>query len=178
IGTDVSGLAAIPNSAPNGAGVVRIDGGASDNLIGGSAPGAGNLISGNNNTLFSPGDISHWGDGIGISGVGTDRNKVQGNMIGADQTGNVALPNSWHGDGVIIRAGARYNVIGTDGDGVNDGSEGNIISGNLSDGIDIVDIGTEYNVVAGNIIGLGLDGSTPLGNVDGVAIWAGATANR
>jgi hypothetical protein len=177
IGTDVSGLAAVPNSAPNGLGVVRIYGGASDNLIGGSAPGAGNLISGNNITKLT-GDISHTGDGIGITGVGTDRNKVQGNLIGTDRTGNVALPNGWHGSGVFIRGGAQCNVIGTNGDGVNDGSEGNIISGNLSDGIDIADIGTDYNVVAGNIIGLGLDGSTPLGNGYGVAIWAGVTANR
>src|SRR5262249_50709141 len=69
IGTDVNGLAAVPNAGPfEGAGV-RIDGGASDNLIGGSAPGAGNLISGNGgHPLFT--DITHSGVGLGISGVG------------------------------------------------------------------------------------------------------------
>src|SRR5262249_4859671 len=80
--------------------------------------------------------------------------------------------------GIYITNGARCNVIGTDGDGVNDGSEGNIISGNLRDGIDIGGIGTDYNVVAGNIFGLGQDGSTPLGNKAGAGILAGATNNR
>jgi parallel beta-helix repeat protein len=167
IGTDVNGLAAVPNVS-NYFGVVRILGGASDNLIGGSAPGAGNLISGNNSPQ------AHTGDGIGIIGYGTDRNKVQGNLIGTDRTGNGALPNS--GAGIITAGGARCNVIGTDGDGVNDGSEGNIISGNLNGGILIT--GSDWNVVAGNIIGLGQDGSTPLGNGYGVGIVSGATGNR
>ena len=49
------------------------------NTIGGAAPGAGNLVSGNN------------GDGISIETVG---NLVQGNRVGTDVAGSAALPNS------------------------------------------------------------------------------------
>jgi hypothetical protein len=165
IGTDVSGLAAVPNSAVNGRGVVRIEGGASDNLVGGSADGAGNVISGNSNTLS-----------VEITGIGSDRNKVQGNLIGTDRTGNAPLPNQ--PVGVVVSGGARWNVIGTDGDGVNDATEGNVISGNQRYGVIIGDPGSDYNVVAGNIIGLGKDGSTVISNGTGVIIFNGATGNR
>ena len=48
---------------------------------------------------------------------------------------------------------ATENLIGTNGDGVNDTAERNDISGNTSWGIEISDPGTDNNVVAGNLIG-------------------------
>jgi Tol biopolymer transport system component len=174
IGTDVSGLAAIPNCAGNTQGVVSIDGGASDNVIGGSAPGAGNLISGNGNLALFPAG-TRFGDGVGINGVGTDRNKVQGNLVGTDRTGNALLSNTH--SGVRIGNGARFNVIGTDGDGMNDAAEGNVLSGSLN-GHGVAIANSDFNVVAGNIIGLGKDGSTVLGILNGVVIMQQATGNR
>src|SRR5262249_50756665 len=52
IGTDVTGMAALPNTGPGNSYVGAGDGilirnGAFNNTIGGTAPGAGNLISGN-----------------------------------------------------------------------------------------------------------------------------------
>jgi hypothetical protein len=173
IGTDVSGMVAIPNAAQNGAGVVRIEGKASYNLVGGSAPGAGNLISGNYATQFSDFDLDHAGDGVGMSGFGTDHNRVQGNWIGTDRTGNADLRN--RNFGVRILSSARYNVIGTDGDGVGDATEGNVIVG--GSGVGIAGIFTDDNVVAGNFVGLGADGETVIGCVEGVAVWGLATGN-
>ena len=64
------------------AGVI-IFGGATNNIIGGTAAGAGNVISG------------FWGYGVYISDAGTSGNLVQGNIIGADPTGTNALGNGY-----------------------------------------------------------------------------------
>ena len=68
----------------------------------------GNVISGN-----------AW-SGIMINHAGTDHNVVAGNLIGTDVTGTAALGNS---HGVVIEGGAQSNRVGTDGDGLADGSE-------------------------------------------------------
>ena len=51
---------------------------------------------------------------------------------------------------------------------------GNVISGNAGDGIEISVAGTTGTIVRGNTIGLGLDGSTLLGNDSNGIIIAGA----
>jgi titin len=101
------------------------------------------------------------GDGIDILGAGASGNRIQGDYIGTDLTGQSAVPNS---RGVLIASGANHNFIGTDGDGKGDAQEGNVISGNLHQGIDITGDGTDYNVVAGNYIGVAVDGTSALGN--------------
>ena len=93
-----------------------------------------------------------------ISGSGTDYNRVQGNFIGVDQSGNVALGNGAFG--VRILSGAQFNVIGVDS--TNNVADGNVISGNANGGVAITS--SNDNVVAGNLIGLGADGSTTVGN--------------
>jgi len=126
---------------------------ASDNVIGGTNPGAGNVIS--NNGLQ------------GIVIVGGVRNRVQGNSIGTDVTGTIALGNA--GDGVLITNGASDNIIGGTSDGVR-----NIISANKKHGVEIFggDRGNApHNLVAGNFIGTDVTGTKPLGNTsDGVAV--------
>ena len=66
------------------------------NTIGGTAPGEGNVISGNTDY------------GVDISGAGTDSNSVVGNYIGTDAAGTADLGNAT--DGVAIRNGAQSNT--------------------------------------------------------------------
>ena len=79
IGLDPTGTFAITGDT---GGILIYD--IADTLIGGSVPGAGNLISGNG------------GDGIEV--YGASGTIIQGNYIGTDVTGTVAIPNSgdWH----------------------------------------------------------------------------------
>jgi RHS repeat-associated protein len=105
---------------------------ATNNLIGGASAGARNIISGNNDT------------GVEF-GYGPSNNVVQGNFIGTDVTGTQALGNI--NDGVLI-GGAAGTLIG----GTNSG-EGNVISANGGNGVD-VQSGATGTVIQGNTIGL------------------------
>jgi hypothetical protein len=165
IGTDLSGAKALANVGDG----VLIDASASSNTIGGSASGALNLISGNSQL------------GVQISDSGTNSNVVQGNYIGTDITGKVALGNAT--GGVLLNNKASSNLIGTNGDGVNDTAEGNIISGNGSVGVLLTDSGTNSNIIAGNYIGTDVTSKAALGNGTsnaqaGIAIFAGAQSTR
>jgi titin len=166
IGTDAAGTAPLGNS-PDG---VRLQGGASNNTIGTDADevadaAEGNLISGNVQS------------GVVLNSAGTTGNVVAGNRIGTNVTGTAAVPNQQHG--VLIVGGASSNRIGTDGDGVNDTAERNVISGNVGNGVLLTGAGTANNVVAGNFIGTDVTGTAALGNLaNGVIIIFGASANR
>jgi len=152
IGTDVNGTADLGNT---GNGVVIYN--ASNNTIGGTAAGAGNVISGNDAA------------GVVISslfGGGGSGNVVQGNLIGTDASGNSDLGNSQ--DGVLI-LGILNNTIG----GSAPGGAGNLISGNGGDGVEIS--ASNGNTVQGNYIGTNAAGSSSLGN-DGDGVRIG-TAN-
>jgi len=114
-------------------------------------------------------------------------NWVAGNYIGTDATGtldrgNGNNPGSTAGtfgqNGVQIRGGGQFNVIGTDGDGTADASERNIISGNEFVGVMIIGLGSDHNRVAGNFIGTDANGTVALGNTgNGVRIREGAKSN-
>ena len=163
IGVDIVGIRSRGNGLPNGHGI-RIDSGATNNLIGRANGGEGNTISGNHNC------------GIYLSGSGTHENHVENNYIGANVYGSSSIPN---GTGVAIRKGAHGNIIG--------GrilAEGNLISGNRADifpfgcGVLISDGGTAENVVSGNYIGTDITGTRALRNgSSGVIIANGASHN-
>jgi len=155
IGTDVSGTAPLGNLHCG----VRIAEGAQSNIIGGSTEGERNIISGNDN------------HGVLIGNSGTNSNVVSGNYIGTDVSGTADLGNS--GRGVFVTDGAQSNTIG----GTTDG-ERNVISGNDEDGVNILEPGTNHNVVSGNYIGTDASGTADLGNSRiGVWIWDGAQSN-
>jgi len=123
----------------------------SNTLIGGAAPGAGNVISGNN---F---------DGILIGSFTTTGTTVQGNRIGTSANGISKIPNG--GDGIHIDLG-NNNVIGGSAPGA-----GNLISGNgkVSSGLGRgsgISVGSLNNVIQGNLIGTDATGTGPLGNLD------------
>src|SRR5207247_643036 len=108
------------------------------NTIGAAVAGVSNVISGN-------------AIGVQIDSAGTNGNVVIGNFIGPDVTGTApvqvfGIPQGNYNGGLEILAGAQNNRIGTDGDGVNDTLERNIISGNGNTGLDIEGVGTKFNV--------------------------------
>ncbi|MEP6946149.1 MAG: NosD domain-containing protein, partial [Acidobacteriota bacterium] len=140
IGTDVTGAAAVGNSS----GGVRLRHGATNNLIGGTSVAARNIISGNTA-----------GHGISIEDPEAFANLIQGNFIGTDVTGNIALGNSPLG--VEIANGAANNTIGGGALGA-----GNVISSSADIGIGIYQ--TSNCLIQHNLIGTNAGGTGTLGN--------------
>jgi hypothetical protein len=146
IGTDAAGTADLGNSNDG----IDLNGTCSNNTIGGSAAGARNIISGNNDS------------GIRLRST-AGNNSIVGNQIGTNLTGTTAIGNSWHG--VILENSAASNTIGG-----TTTAHGNVISGNGQDGIRVLDNSNNTTILS-NIIGLGADGATDLGNGnDGVEL--------
>jgi titin len=141
IGTDATGTAAVANGG-NG---IEISG-APNNRIGGTCPGARNILSGN--TLL----------GVFVRGDGASGNVIEGNYIGTDVSGTVAVANE--NDGVQISDGAQNNTLGgTDADARN------VISGNALGDVWLRNAGTSGNVVEGNYIGTDASGLGTVGNL-------------
>jgi len=115
-------------------------------------------------------------DAIDIYGTGTDGNVVAGNFIGTDVNGTQPLGIA--GDGVFLAESASSNWIGVNplgGPAIQD--EGNVISGNGYDGVQLDD-SADSNVIAGNKIGTDVSGTVALGNsFNGVGVNAGCYGN-
>ncbi len=102
---------------------------------------------------------------------------IAGNLIGTNAAGTNALANN--SVGVIVQIGAQNTRIGTDGDGVSDTEERNVISGNGNDGIRVRGSDTDNTVIAGNFIGTDISGTVDLGNGDrGILVHNGASNTR
>ena len=151
IGSDITGTLAVPN----GYGIFFAQAGG--DTVGGTASGAGNVISGNAS------------DGIYLGRAGSTGIVIEGNLIGTDVGGTKSLPNDI---GVLVNLGAHNNTIG----GTTSGA-GNVISGNTADGVEISDGNTSGNLVSGNEIGADLTGTIAISNGTGVEIDTGATGN-
>jgi parallel beta-helix repeat protein len=146
IGTDATGTAALGNGNDG----VFIAG-APNNTIGGTTPGAGNVISGNGWT------------GIRLEGATASGNIVEGNHVGTDASGDPPLGNKY--DGIYINE-APANTIG----GTTAGA-GNLISGNGQVGVQLEGGGASANVLEGNLIGTNVTGLAALPNgADGVFV--------
>lgn len=137
----------------------------SGDTIGGTFPGAGNVIGG----------VS--GDGMEIddSGApsGTNNYQIQGNFFGTDPTGTLNFGNAI---GILL-----------EGNAVTQGVANNTVSGNVIDnqslvGVEIFGVAAKDNVVEGNLIGVNPSGTNPAGtlargNEVGVKIAGGAFDN-
>ena len=155
IGTTKDGAGSIGNGTSG----VIIQNSARANTIGGTATGAGNVISGNTAA------------GILITSAGASGNLVLGNLIGTSKSGAASLGNGT--SGVIIQSSATANTIGGAATGA-----ANVISGNTAEGVYLTGNGTSGNVVLGNLIGTSSTGAAALGNGDnGVLLNLLATAN-
>lgn len=129
------------NSQDNGIEVI----GSPNNIIGGNTAGARNIISANE--LY----------GLYISGAGSTGNSIKGNYIGIDKNGTSFITGSGQDKGVWITSSAGSNTIGG-----SDPGEGNVISGNSSNGIEINSTAVGGNSVMGNIIGPQANGTSYL----------------
>jgi titin len=136
VGTDVTGTVDLGNASRG----INLANGASNNTVGGTAPGARNIVSGNTNGVHLKPD--------------TIGNVVAGNFVGTDITGTVAIGNS--AAGVEIETGSN-NTIG----GAVPGSR-NLISASGQMGVLLEN--TSGNSVLGNYIGTDVSGSVDLGN--------------
>ena len=116
------------------------------------------------------------GAGVLISGNRAFNNQLVGNYLGTNLAGTVSAGNG--GQGVWITNGANTNIVGTNGDSVNDVAERNIISGNSANGVFVDGTGTDYNVIAGNFIGTDAVGSSTVPNRGSGVRVSGVTNTR
>jgi len=157
IGTDPTGMTAQGSSG------ITIDS-SSNNTIGGTAPGAGNLISGH----------------LGIRLQSGDGTVIQGNLIGTDVTGTRVPPNTFgvpssNITGIEILAGDNTLIGGT-----TPGAR-NVISGNQVG----IAIGADYFhplpiasvTIQGNFIGTDITGTQPIPNENGIGIGSAQGSN-
>jgi uncharacterized repeat protein (TIGR01451 family)/CSLREA domain-containing protein len=145
LGVDVSGTV---GDGTDGTGIFLKSG--EDTFIGGDYPEDRNVIAG------------HGGEGGAGIWIYTSFTTVEGNYIGTDRNGAVAIPNTY---GVII-TGGEQNIIGCkdlDGD--------NVISGNTNIGVSIGN--GAGNSVVGNFIGTDKTGQLPIPNRTGIAVSHG-----
>ena len=133
IGLDISGTTALGNET----GILIKSGW--DNIIGGTRPGEQNVISGNSGTGI---DLDNVQDFL-----------IQGNFIGTDALGVKAVPNG---------LGVRFFENIPDSTKNESTLVGNLISGNLGDGIEINGLG--QHSITGNFIGTAKDGMSALPN--------------
>jgi titin len=147
IGTNAAGTDSIPNTYG-----VLFDDGSCYNIVGTTNVGERNIISGNT------------GYGVFIYNYGTHDNIVEGNYIGTDVTGTLAVPNA---NGIVVDGAPSYHYI-----------RHNVISGNTQEGIVIHITGSDHHVITNNFIGTDWTGVNPLGNgTDGVRIGEGPINN-
>jgi titin len=151
LGTDVSGSTVVGGGGTDTVGIAIFDS-ASSAVIGGTTPAARNLIAG-------------FGGGIveGYNNSAAGNSLVEGNYIGTDATGTIALGNQvgiFLGDSLDSDGGIIGGLTSTPGTGA-----GNLISGNQTG----IVCQTGYPaLIQGNLIGTDATGTSALPNLTGI----------
>ena len=157
IGTDFSG----EHTTANAVGIT-IDS-ASGNVIGGSAPGDANVISGNNSI------------GVQISNSTATGNRVVGNLIGVDAAGTAVLtsPDATTGlpIGILIDDSPGNTIGATESAG------GNVIAG-FGVGIDISGFDATGNLVEHEQIGTGQSEQQTIAGSIGIGVYINDVASN
>jgi len=154
IGVGTDGNTAVGNGTD---GIVIV--GSHGNRIGGGRDNLRNVISGNR-------------DGIVLKRSPARKsviNKIEGNYIGTNDGGTMAVPNLHRG--VLLTSASESNMIGGDID-----SYGNVISGNTGAGIRL-DTNAKYNFIRNNLIGTSRN-NLQLPNGQGIALYYTAQENQ
>jgi len=149
IGTDAMGKTNVPNQL---SGVEIFN--AISNTIGGTNSGAGNVISGNakQGIVLTGGALGNW---------------IAGNLIGLSAAGTNAVKNN--SDGITLNGAVSNTIGGTVA------AARNVISGNANNGVDIVQMTDDFNVVCGNYIGTDITGSKAIGNAQSGVLVQGCS---
>ncbi len=132
----------------------------------------GIILSNAADNTVGPGNVA---SGNGTNGVrlrtGASGNLVRGNLVGVNAAGTAAVPNLT--EGVQLNDGATGNTIG------GPGADRNVISGNGSNGVLVVDATTAGNFIEGNFIGSNATASAAIPNAgNGVAVMGGANGTQ
>lgn len=143
-------------------------------LTGPSSAGPALRLTGSSNTVQGL-VINGFGNAVGIDVTGSG-NRIQGNRIGTNAAGDAAAgPRMLHG--VQVSGAGNLNVIGANGDGINDLAERNVIS-NASFGVTLRGP-SQHTIVAGNLIGTNAAGTSAIPNsLYGVAALLNTNGNR
>ena len=151
IGVGSDGSTKLPNGTNGISAVFNCPG----NIIGGTLPGARNVISNNYDGIYlSP------NSGSAI---------IQGNYIGTDALGLVAEPN--------LQAGIEVQAANVTIGGTAPGA-GNLISGNAGSGIALDGLVCTGTTVQGNSIGTDVAGRSPLSNAIGISLLSSTHGNQ
>ncbi len=180
VGLDLAGTIAMGNgnSVPSGQDGSGIAVDSASNTIGGVIPAVRNVISANGqHGIFGGGSESL--DGMNFGGNAfANNNLIEGNFIGTDITGTIALGNK--SDGILLTNVTNNTIGGTSGTSPTTGLSGaaNLISANGASGVEFQGSASTGNQVLGNFIGVDSSGANALGNADdGVEIDSSATGN-
>lgn len=184
IGTDPTGTQSIPNINGNpiyteetgfystevfyGGGLLVTT---SDNLIGGTSAEDGNLIS--SLTCYRDNPHSYYGGELTIAGSEANRNRVVGNYIGTDASGEshptapTFIASNLTIIGILIKNNASFNTIGG-----STSSERNIVNGDLLIGNE-----TQGTTVTGNYFGVGVAGGQTFKEFTRHGVWVSGAKN-
>jgi hypothetical protein len=166
IGTNYLGNAPLPN----GAGGIRIENGAANNII-----GPGTVVSGNTGNGI---ELTRGAAPTTTPPVG---NRIERSIIGLNAPGTAPIPNT--GRGVAVLEGTRGTVVGIDS--TPQAFLGNIIAGNTQEGVLVQGPSNLDTLVRGNVIGLRRASSggpitiaAPNGGDAGILVTGGARGTR
>jgi PKD repeat protein len=156
IGLNAAGTAAVGvnNQTVAATGILVQEAG--HTIIGTDGDGMGDALEGN----VIGGNIHN----INLTGTSltmSHHTRISGNRIGTNAAGTTSVGLQAEGVRAYI---TEQNTIGTDGDGISDELEGNLISGHGDWGVLVQQTGALHNVIAGNKIGTDITGMSAIPN--------------
>jgi len=95
------------------------------------------------NNIIGPGNVISGNASSGIRVMSAAGCRIFGNVIGLDIGATFAIPNG--AQGILVSMATKVVIGGED--------EGNVISGNVTEGIKVTDVSTGELEIGGNIIG-------------------------